>query len=116
VLSGEKAGMKRTKSDQVWLYTGDIGYLDEGGVLFLVGRKREMIMDGGFQVWPPELEDLLCKHPKIKDVAVVGVADKRMDEIPKAFLVLKEKTFSASQEEDLEKEIIHEFRLQKVLD
>ena len=89
-----------------WLYMGDIGYLDKDNVLFLVGRKREMIKCGGFQVWPQELEDALSKHPKIKDVAVIGAPDERLGEIPKAFVVLKERPFSTSKEEDLEKEII----------
>jgi len=89
-----------------WVYTGDIGSLDEDNVLSLRGRKREMIKPGGFQVFPQEIEDLLSEHPKIDDVAIIGVPDDRLGEIPKAFIVLKERSVSSSQEEELEQEII----------
>jgi long-chain acyl-CoA synthetase len=88
-----------------WIYMGDIGYLDNENVLFLMGRKREMIKCGGFQVWPMEIEEVLIKHPKIKDVAVIGVADERLGEIPKAFIVLRQKS-DAREKERLEKEIV----------
>lgn len=70
-----------------WVYSGDMGYLDDDGVLFLVGRKRDMIKTGGFQVWPAELEDALRSHPAVADVAVTGVSDQRLGEVPKAFVV-----------------------------
>lgn len=73
-----------------WIRTGDMGYLDNDGVLFIKGRKRDMIKCGGFQVWPMEIEKVLMKHPKVKDVAVVGVEDDRMGEIPKAFIILND--------------------------
>ena len=71
-----------------WVYSGDVGYLDPDGVLFLVGRKRDMIKTGGFQVWPAELEDVLRSHPKVADAAVVGVPDPRLGEVPKALVVV----------------------------
>lgn len=70
-----------------WVHSGDVGYLDRDGVLFLVGRKRDMIKTGGFQVWPAELENALRTHPRVADAAVIGVADRRLGEIPKAFVV-----------------------------
>lgn len=70
-----------------WVHSGDIGYVDSDGVLFLVGRKREMIKTGGFQVWPSELETVLRSHPMVADAAVIGVPDGRLGEIPKAFVV-----------------------------
>jgi long-chain acyl-CoA synthetase len=88
-----------------WIYTGDIGYLDEDKCLFVVGRKRDMIKCGGFQVFPMEIEDVLLKHPLIKDVTVVSVPDERLGEIPKAFVVLKNEP-EAGGEEQLKKEII----------
>ncbi|MBT8338505.1 MAG: acyl--CoA ligase [Desulfatitalea sp.] len=81
-----------------WICTGDMGCLDEDGVLFIKGRKREMIKCGGFQVWPLEIEKVLMKHPKINDVAVVGVPDDRMGEIPKAFIILQQGTQADSKE------------------
>ena len=70
-----------------WVRSGDIGYVDEERVLYLVGRSREMIKTGGFQVWPAELETALRQHPAVADVAVVGVPDERLGEVPKAFVV-----------------------------
>lgn len=70
-----------------WVHSGDVGYVDSDGVLFLVGRKREMIKTGGFQVWPSELETVLRSHPMVKDAAVMGVPDDRLGEVPKAFVV-----------------------------
>ncbi len=89
-----------------WLYTTDIGYLDEDNVLFLLGRKREMIKCGGFQVWPPEIEEVLVKHPKIKHVAVLGVPDERLGEIPKAYVVPKQEVGTPLEEKELESDII----------
>ncbi|MGI5242216.1 class I adenylate-forming enzyme family protein [Dactylosporangium sp. CA-139066] len=71
-----------------WVRSGDMGYLDADRVLFLVGRLRELIKTGGFQVWPGEIEEALRQHPAVADVAVVGVADERLGEIPKAFVVV----------------------------
>ena len=66
-----------------WVHTGDMGYVDEDGVLFLVGRKRDMIKCGGFQVWPEEIEDELRAHPLVRDVRVLGRPDDRLGEIPR---------------------------------
>ncbi len=70
-----------------WVHSGDMGYVDEDGVLFLVGRKRDMIKTGGFQVWPAELEEALRSHPAVAEVAVIGVSDERLGEVPKAYVV-----------------------------
>ena len=70
-----------------WVHSGDIGYLDDNDVLFLIGRKRELIKCGGFQVWPMELEEELRQHPSVADLAVIGVPDERLGEVPKAFVV-----------------------------
>src|SRR5262249_15975786 len=56
-----------------WLYTGDIGKLDEEGYLYIVGRKKEMIIRGGFNVYPREIEELLYEHPAVQECAVIGV-------------------------------------------
>lgn len=69
-----------------WVASGDIGRVDADAVLYLVGRKREMLKVGGFQVWPGELEDTLRQHPLVADVAVVGIPDERLGETPKAFV------------------------------
>lgn len=73
-----------------WVHSGDIGYLDHDGVLFLSGRKRDMIKCGGFQVWPDEIEETLRSHRLVLDVRVLGVPDERLGEIPKAIVVRAE--------------------------
>lgn len=70
-----------------WVHTGDMGYVDDDGVLFLVGRKRDMIKCGGFQVWPEEIEDELRGHRLVHDVRVLGRPDDRLGEIPVAQVV-----------------------------
>ncbi len=71
-----------------WVLSGDMGHVDEDGVLFLAGRKRDLIKTGGFQIWPAELETALREHPAVRDVAVIGVPDPRLGEIPRACVVL----------------------------
>lgn len=72
-----------------WLFTGDIGYLDENGYLFIQDRKKEMIKYKGFGIAPAEIEALLFEHPAVADVAVIGKPDDEAGEIPKAFVVKK---------------------------
>lgn len=73
-----------------WLYTGDIGYLDEDGYLFLTSRKKDVIKCGGFQVWPRDVEEVLSMHPAVAEVCVGGIPDARQVEAVKAWVVLKE--------------------------
>jgi long-chain acyl-CoA synthetase len=72
-----------------WLYTGDIGLFDEDGYLFVVDRKKEMIIVGGYNVYPREIDELLFKHPSILEAATVGVPDSFSGEVVKVFVVLK---------------------------
>lgn len=72
-----------------WLYTGDIGYLDEDGYLFIVDRKKDVIKPGGFQVWPREVEEVIAKHPAVLEVGVAGVPDGRQGETVVAWIVLQ---------------------------
>jgi acyl-CoA synthetase (AMP-forming)/AMP-acid ligase II len=73
-----------------FFHTGDIGHIDEHDQYFIVDRLKELIKYKGFQVAPAELEALLLSHPNIADVAVIGVRDDEGEEVPKAFVVLKE--------------------------
>ncbi|MFP5346692.1 MAG: long-chain-fatty-acid--CoA ligase [Actinomycetes bacterium] len=72
-----------------WLHTGDLGYCDEDGFFFIVDRKKEMIIRGGYNVYPREVEEVLYTHPAVNEVAVVGVPDERLGEEVKAFVSLK---------------------------
>lgn len=73
-----------------WLKTGDIGYMDNDGYFYIVDRKKDMIIAGGFNVYPREIEEILFKYDKVKEVAVVGVPDEYRGETVKAFIVLKD--------------------------
>jgi acyl-CoA synthetase (AMP-forming)/AMP-acid ligase II len=72
-----------------WLHTGDIGYFDEHGYIYIVDRLKELIKYKGMQVAPAELEALLVTHPAVSDAAVIPVPDEEAGELPKAFVVLK---------------------------
>lgn len=72
-----------------WVYTGDIGYLDEDGYLFIVDRKKDLIKPGGFQVWPREVEEVIATYPAVAEVCVAGVPDIAQGEAVKAWVVLK---------------------------
>jgi long-chain acyl-CoA synthetase len=72
-----------------WLFTGDPGYLDDSGYLYLVDRKKDLIKIGGMQVWPREIEEVIATHPAVADVAVAGVADARKGEVAQAWIVLR---------------------------
>jgi long-chain acyl-CoA synthetase len=67
-----------------WLFTGDVGVVDEQGWLFIVDRKKDLINAGGYKVWPREVEDVLYEHPEVREAAVVGVADDYRGETVKA--------------------------------
>ncbi len=81
-----------------WLYTGDVGYMDEDSYLFLTSRKKDLIKCGGFQVWPREIEEILMMHPAVAEVCVGGISDPRQVEAVKAWVVFKEGQ-QATQEE-----------------
>ena len=72
-----------------WLYTGDLALMDEEGFIYLKGRKKEMLIVGGYNVYPVEIEDVLYEHPAVAEAAVVGIPDEKMGEFPKAFVVLR---------------------------
>lgn len=72
-----------------WLYTGDLGFLDENGYLHLVDRKKDVIKPSGFQVWPREVEEVIARHPAVAEVAATGVPDARQGEAVKAWVVLE---------------------------
>lgn len=73
-----------------WLYTGDMAMQDEDGFYFLVDRKKDVIVSGGENIYPVQIEDFLRAHNKVKDVAVIGLPDKRLGEITGAVIEIKE--------------------------
>jgi long-chain acyl-CoA synthetase len=73
-----------------WLYTGDVGKMDENGWFYLVDRKKDLIIVSGYKVWPRDVEDVLYQHPAIKETAVIGVPDSYRGETVKAFVAIKD--------------------------
>ncbi len=72
-----------------WLFTGDLGYLDEEGYLFIVDRKKDVIKPSGFQVWPRDVEEVISSHPSVAEVGVAGIPDAYAGEVVKAWVVLR---------------------------
>jgi long-chain acyl-CoA synthetase len=72
-----------------WFHTGDLGYVDDDGFVFVVDRKKDMIIRGGFNVYPREVEELLYRHPAVLEAAVIGRRDPRLGEEIQAFIVLR---------------------------
>jgi len=72
-----------------WFYTGDLGYFDEEGYLFVSGRKKDMVKSGGISIYPLEIESVIYSHPDILEAAVIGVPDPQWGEALKAVIVLK---------------------------
>ncbi|EXR80147.1 AMP-binding enzyme family protein [Acinetobacter baumannii 541915] len=84
--------------------TGDIGFMNEKGYTKIIDRKKDMILVSGFNVFPNEIEEVLAQHPKILEVAVVGIADEKSGEVPKAFIVKKDDSLSVEEIQTYAKE------------
>jgi long-chain acyl-CoA synthetase len=92
-LPGESANVLRDHVEdgvaRRWLHTGDLGYVDDDGYVFIVDRKKDLIKTSGYQVWPREIEEVLASHPAVAEVGVAGVADATKGEAVKAWVVLR---------------------------
>ncbi len=80
-----------------WLRTGDIGYMDEQGFVYIEDRKKDMILVSGFNVYPNEVEDVVAKHPGVLEVAAVAQADERAGEVVAVFIVRKDPSLTEAQ-------------------
>lgn len=83
---------------ELWLHTGDLGYLDADGYLFLVDRMKDLMKPSGMQVWPREVEEVLAAHPAVAEVGVAGVPDPARGEAVKAWVVLRPGATAAAEE------------------
>lgn len=88
-------------NEKGWRTLGDVGYLDEDGYLYLTDRQAHMIISGGVNIYPQEVENVLAGHPSVADVAVIGVPDEEMGEAVKALVQLADPKSDAALESDL---------------
>lgn len=109
------------ETDQVlrsgWLYTGDIAKVDEDGYFSIVDRKKEMIIAGGYNIYPREIEEVLYEHPKVKEVVAAGIPDEYRGETVKAYIVLREGE-TATPEEIVEfcRERLAKYKVPKLIE
>ncbi len=89
---------EKTIDKEGWVHTGDIGYMDEGGYFFLAGRTTDMIIRGGENISPEEIEVVLHSHPKIEEAAVIGIPDEEWGEQPRAIVVVKQRETATADE------------------
>lgn len=96
---------ERSVTEDGWLHTGDIGYLDEEGYLFVIDRRSDLIISGGENIYPAEIENVLMSHDAIREAGICGIKDETWGEVPAAFVVLKS---------DVSKEELYNFCLSKL--
>jgi long-chain acyl-CoA synthetase len=81
-----------------WCYTGDIATMDQDGYFYIVDRKKDMIISGGFNVYPRDIDEVFYQHPKVQEACAIGVPDPTRGENVKVFVVLKEGETAAQKE------------------
>jgi len=84
-----------------WLYTGDIATMDQDGYFYIVDRKKDMIISGGFNIYPRDIDEVFYQHPKVQEACSIGIPDPKRGENVKVFVVLKE-GMTATKEELIE--------------
>ncbi|WP_295702309.1 long-chain fatty acid--CoA ligase [Lapillicoccus sp.] len=100
-----------------WMRTGDLGYFDDDGYLFIVDRKKDLIIRGGYNVYPSEVEESLYAHPGVQEAAVIGIPDDRLGEEVKAFIIPREGiTLTAEEIVDFLKERVAAYKYPRVIE
>jgi len=100
-----------------WLYTGDIGYMDKDGYLYLTSRKKDLIKPSGHQVWPKEVEEILATHPAVAEACVAGIPDPKQVEAVKAWVILRPgQTVSAEELQSFCKDKLTAYKVPKYIE
>lgn len=107
---------KLVLNEDGWLKTGDIAYMDEKGLLYLVDRKKDMIIVSGFNVYPNEIEEIIASHPGVLEVGVVGVPSEHSGEIVKAFIIKKDPNLTKQSIIQFCQERLTRYKIPKVIE
>jgi long-chain acyl-CoA synthetase len=99
-----------------WLHTGDIAKIDENGYVYIVDRKKDMILVSGFNVYPNEIEDTVMKHPGVAEVAAIGITDEHSGEAVKLFVVRKDPNLTVEQLKEFCRENLTGYKRPKVIE
>ena len=102
--------------DGEWLTVGDLAKKDKDGYLYIVDRKKDMIISGGINIYPREIEEVLLEHPQINEIAIVGLADEKWGEIIKAFIVFKEEELPLKEVQNFCSNKIASIKIPKVIE
>jgi len=102
-------------SNEGWLHTGDIGFMDENGYVQIVDRKKDMILVSGFNVFPNEVEEVIASHPGVTEVGVIGKPDERSGEVVMAVVVKKDETLTEDVIRDYCRENLTSYKVPKVV-
>ena len=103
-------------SSDGWLRTGDLGRIDETGLVYIVDRKKDMILVSGFNVYPNEIEDIVMQHPGVTEVAAVGVPDEHSGEVVKLFVVRKNPALTTNELKEFCRENLTGYKRPKVIE
>lgn len=107
---------EKTLTQDGWLRTGDIGLMMENGFFRLVDRLKDMILVSGFNVYPNEIEDVVASHPKVLEVAAIGIPDEKSNEAVKIFVVKKDESLTAEELKEHCKQNLTGYKLPKVIE
>jgi long-chain acyl-CoA synthetase len=99
-----------------WLRTGDIGRIDDAGYVYIVDRKKDMILVSGFNVYPNEIEDTVMKHPGVAEVAAIGIPDEHSGEVVKLFVVRKDPNLTVEHLKEFCRENLAGYKRPKVIE
>ena len=99
-----------------WLKTGDMALMEPDGFIKIVDRKKDMILVSGFNVYPNEVEDVIAMHPKVMDVAAIGVDDPHSSEVVKIFVVKKDKSLTEKELQKYAREYLTGYKRPKYIE